>query len=174
MELVQEFTKKELEQVIKILSNGTAPSPDRVPNEVIKILCKNKKFTKILLKILNVSLIQNKMPKEWKKSQIFTIYKKDNPNDPLNYRPIALLNTTYKIYSTLINARLSNFIEKNNCFSKMQGGFKRDRPTYAKIQGWKNIIEHSIKKIENFMQFIQTYKKHRILGIRKSFTKVWI
>ena len=86
------------------------------------------------------------MPKEWKKSQIFTIYKKDNPNDPLNYRPIALLNTTYKIYSTLINARLSNFMEKNNCFSKMQGGFRRDRPTYAKIWGWKNIIKHSIKK----------------------------
>ena len=60
-----------------------------------------------------------------KKINIYTIYKKQNPNNPLNYRPIALLSTTYKIYSSLITKRLSDFLEDNHCLSEMQGGFKK-------------------------------------------------
>ena len=37
-------------------------------------------------------------------------------------------------------------MEKNNCFSNMQGGFRKDKPTYAKIWSLKNVIEHSITK----------------------------
>ncbi|HYJ01232.1 MAG TPA: reverse transcriptase family protein, partial [Nitrososphaeraceae archaeon] len=144
--LVQLITMNELDTTIKNLSNNTSPGPDRIPNEIIKIFSRNKKFKKILLKILNTSLVQKKTPGAWKSSHIFTVYKKKNPNNPLNYRPIALLNTTYKIYSSIITSRLSEFMENNNCFSNMQGGFRRDRPTYAKIWGLKNIIEHSIRE----------------------------
>ncbi|KAE9412401.1 hypothetical protein Angca_005540, partial [Angiostrongylus cantonensis] len=62
-------------------------------------------------------------------------------------RPIALLCTTYKLYSTIITKRLSNFMETNECFSKMQGGFRKDRPTFTKIWTLRNIIEHA--KLEN-------------------------
>jgi hypothetical protein len=67
--------------------------------------------------------------------------------NPLNYRPIALIYTTYKIYSSLITKRLSDFMEDNQAFSEIQGGFRRDRPTFAKIWTLRNIIDHSI--IEN-------------------------
>ena len=132
-ELTDLFTQEELDVVMKNISNGTAPGPDRVPNELLKMFYKNDDFKIIFLKLLNLCLIKKRTPNSWKNSHIFTIYKKGNPNNPLNYRPIALLPTTYKIYSTLINNRLSNFMEKNNCFSNMQGGFRKDRPTYAKI-----------------------------------------
>ena len=78
----------------------------------------------------------------WKKSSIYTIYKKGNPNNPLIYRQIALLCTTYKLYSTIITKRLSDFMENNNYFSKMQGGFRRDRPTFAKMWTLRKRTSH--------------------------------
>ena len=35
-------------------------------------------------------------------------------------------------------------MEEKNTFSNIQGGFRRDRPTFAKIWTLRNIIEHSI------------------------------
>src|SRR5271163_5216563 len=51
------------------------------------------------------------------------IYKKENPNNSLNYRFIALICTTYKIYSSLITKRLSDFMEEKNAFSNITRGF---------------------------------------------------
>ena len=104
---------------MKKLSNGTAPGPDNIPNEIIKILFTIKEFEEVLIKIINTCLVQKKIPERWKKSNIYTIYKKDNPNNPLNYRPIAFICTTYKIYSSLITKRLSDFIEENQAFSEI-------------------------------------------------------
>ncbi|EFE48793.1 hypothetical protein NEIELOOT_02449 [Neisseria elongata subsp. glycolytica ATCC 29315] len=35
-------------------------------------------------------------------------------------------------------------MEDNQAFSEIQGGFRKDRPTFAKIWTLRNIIEHSI------------------------------
>ena len=145
--LIKEITEEEVKETINQLSNGTACGPDNIPNEIIKYMSKSNQFLKLITKILNICIKQKKIPEMWKKSNIYTIYKKENPNNPLNYRPIALLCTTYKLYSTIITKRLSNFMETNECFSKMQGGFRKDRPTFTKIWTLRNIIEHA--KLEN-------------------------
>jgi hypothetical protein len=143
--LTQLITKEEVISTLKKLSNGTACGPDNIPNEILKHMGVSPKFIEVLTHMLNASMVQNKIPSTWKKSSIFTVYKKDNPNNPLNYRPIALLCTTYKLYSTIITGRLNNFMEENKCFSEMQGGFRRDRPTFAKMWTLRNIFEHAKK-----------------------------
>src|SRR5271169_1818914 len=35
-------------------------------------------------------------------------------------------------------------MEDNQCLSEMQGGFRRDRPTFAKMWTLRNIIDHSL------------------------------
>ena len=85
----------------------------------------------ILVKIMNICIINKKISNKWKKVNIFTIYKKRNPNNPLNYRLIALLYTIYKIYSSLITKRLSDFMERKEAFSSILGSFRRDRSTFA-------------------------------------------
>ena len=101
---------------MKNISNGTAPRPDWIPNELLKMFYKHDDFKTILLKLFNVCLTKKRTPNSWKNSLIFTIYKKGNPNNPLNYKPIALLPTIYKIYNMLINNRLLNFMEKTIAF----------------------------------------------------------
>ena len=42
----------------------------------------------------------NDIPDAWLKANVILLYKKGPPHDPVNYRPIALLNTLYKIVAT--------------------------------------------------------------------------
>ena len=102
--LTNVITEQEIINTIKKLSNGTAPGPDGIPNEIIKHMAQTPIFIQILKKLLNTCKNQEKIPDSWKKSYLFTKHKKGNPNNPLNYRPIALLCTTYKLYTTIINS----------------------------------------------------------------------
>ena len=98
-----EITKKikiqELKEIISKLGNKKQAGEDRVVNEVFKIMIHNEQFQDILLKILNTCIEKETIPDNWRQSNIFMIYKKNDPNESLNYRPIALLNSIYKLYT---------------------------------------------------------------------------
>jgi hypothetical protein len=91
-------------------------------------MIKSENFKIVLTKLLNTYLENEEIL-----SKVYNVFKKENPNLPLNYRLITLLNTIYKIYSIIINNRLINFMKTNNFFSNMQRGFRQDRLIFAKI-----------------------------------------
>ena len=126
---------------MKFLKNSKQPGPDRIPNEIFKWIQECDTAFAILLKILNTILEKNWIPSTWKESLIYLIYKSDNPSNPLNYRPIALLNSFYKIYTALIAKRLSSFLEENEIFSNTQGGFREGKTTFHKIWILINIYQ---------------------------------
>lgn len=65
-----------------------------------------------------------KILQNWKESRTIFIPKDGDPDDPSNWRPIALGQTIAKIYSGLITKRLSHWIETNNILSPAQKGFR--------------------------------------------------
>ena len=60
--------------------------------------------------------MKKQISEKWKKSHIYTIYKKENPYNSLNYRLITLMCITYKIYNSLITKKLSDFMEQKKAF----------------------------------------------------------
>ena len=42
--------------------------------------------------IFNLSLVHSKVPTAWKQANILSIFKRNNPSEISNYRPISLLN----------------------------------------------------------------------------------
>ena len=54
---------------------------------------------RFLLSVCNLHLT-NDMPDAWLEANVVLLYKKGPTHDPVNYRPIALLNTLYKIVAT--------------------------------------------------------------------------
>ena len=54
---------------------------------------------RFLLAVCNMQL-HNNMPASWLEANIILLYKQGPTHDPVNHRPVALLNTLYKIVAT--------------------------------------------------------------------------
>ena len=70
---------------------------------------------------------------QWSKAIVSLIYKKGDPSDPANYRPISVLPTAARVFHKILAARLHRFLAKN--LSPNQKGF---RP------GVEGTVEHSL------------------------------
>ena len=104
------FTLAELSDAMAQLKKRKASGPDGIPNELWLLLDDHN--ANLLLDLYNHSWEHGTIPQEWAEAIVVSIYKgKGDDTDPSNYRPIALLNTVYKIYATMLQRRLAGKIE---------------------------------------------------------------
>ena len=82
-----------------------------------------------LVKFFNVLFDRGRYPNSWTESIIVPLFKKGNQNDPNNYRGISLCDISSKLYSSIINNRLQEWIEQNSLTGECQAGFKKDYST---------------------------------------------
>ena len=50
-------------------------------------------------------------------------FKKDDPTDCKNYRPISLLSTLGKVMVKIVHKHVFNFFSANNVITSLQSGF---------------------------------------------------
>jgi len=137
----EEFTLTELENTLDNTANGKTPGTDGIPNEFLKWL-NIEDSKKIILQILNDMWILEVIPTECEIARIVSIYKKGNPELPENYRPIALLQSIYKIYASMIQNRLATALD--NRVWKTQYGFRRNKSTSQPIA--------IVRRIQDYME----------------------
>ena len=102
----QLFTLKELTEALNKLKKRRAPGPDQNANELFLLLDDDN--LDILLQHYNDIWTSGEVPRNWKEAVVVSIYKgKGTDTDPANYRPISLLNAIYKIFASMLQARLA-------------------------------------------------------------------
>ena len=114
--LCSRVTPEEIDKALNNLANCKQPGPDRHPNKLLKMASAN--LHPILASIFSSFMATGTIPDEWHESNIFLIYKSGDAANPNNYRPIALLNTLNKTFASVVNKRLSNFLEANQVLSE--------------------------------------------------------
>ena len=106
------------------LNNDKAPSPlDNIYNELLK-------YGGSALAGHLASFFQMQFELEVKAKAcgvIIPIYKKADPTEPKNYRPITLGSAVDKLYNLVLNARIMTFLEDNNLLHDGQQGFRPGR-----------------------------------------------
>ena len=88
-----------------------------------------------------------------------------DPKNPINYRPITLLEVPGKIIGKINNKRLHKFCERNYIFHKEQYGFRAGKGTNL-----------AITKVSELIGINQKYKDHMNIvcrDVQKAFDKVW-
>ena len=80
----------------------------------------------IVTAIFRKSLVTGKIPSDWKKAQVFPLFKKGNKQDPANYRPISLTCILCKTMEHIIASSLTKHFRQNNILYDLQHSF-RDR-----------------------------------------------
>lgn len=116
-----------LKTKIKNLKNDKSAGEDKIFNEFLKNL--DTDGLDILRKIINDTITSGKVPEAWRSSITTMLYKKGDKTDPMNYRPITLLNCAYKVYSSIQTDRLNEWIKRHNIINETQFGFRTGRDT---------------------------------------------
>jgi hypothetical protein len=63
------------------------------------------------------------IPDTWKTSTTVLIYKKSDPNDISNWRPIAIMRTIYKLFAGVLARRLTTWLDDNAVLAPARKGF---------------------------------------------------
>ena len=75
--------------------------------------------------IFNLSFTSGSFPDAMKIAKVIPIFKKDDPAEVKNYRPISLLPVISKILERLAYNRLYKFLIDNNLLNPNQFGFRK-------------------------------------------------
>lgn len=86
-----------------------------------------------LTHLINLSIKAGEFPNSLKIAKVIPIFKKGNPDDPGNYRPISLVPIIAKIVEWLLAAQIAEYFENNNLFINEQFGFRQKRNTEKAI-----------------------------------------
>ena len=141
-------TESEIENIIKDFKN------DKASDTSIYILKKCSSYiSHKLSKFFNNFMEQGVFPEVLKTGNITPIYKKDDPQQFGNYRPVSVLPIFSKIFEKIIYSRLYSFLTTMNVIYESQFGFHNNHST-------SNTINYSINKILGEIE-----KKCYVIGI---------
>lgn len=126
---------------IKRLPNNKAPGIDHLKAEMFKPI--SDIIAPILFDIFNICWKFTVFPNKWNIAQVIPIYKKGDPQQVTNYRPISLICVTRKILEfSLHNSLLQESIK----LDPVQGGFREQRSTMDQALILQElIIQHKSK-----------------------------
>lgn len=113
--------------IMKALKSGSPsdPYPARIVASVAEVL------NPAINQVLNLSLLEGKVPARWKQGKILPLLKKPSadPTVVSNYRPITLLPFFAKALEKYVNVVITDFIEVTNALHPSQLGFRANYST---------------------------------------------
>ena len=102
------FNEEEISSAISRLKLNKAGGSDFILNEYLKFSPEN--MILLYTKLFNLILTTGKTPQSWSIGVIKPLFKsKGNVSDPDNYRGITLLSCFGKLFTNVINCRLTDF-----------------------------------------------------------------
>ena len=106
--------------------------------------CRKSKALPLKL-LFKVILEERTFPKDWKKSNVVPIHKKESKNLIKNYRPIRLFPIFSKTLKRLIFNSMFNCFRQNNLFRECQSGFIPGDSCVAQLLSITHEIYQSFK-----------------------------
>ena len=103
--------KHEIGTLMEKLDVRKAMGPDGVACWMLRE-CKDQLLEPIW-EIINSSLEEGRVPKEWKRANIVPIFKGGTKTEPLNYRPVSLTSVVGKLCETVIKEKWVKYLEEN-------------------------------------------------------------
>ena len=102
--------EEEVIAAIRQSANGKACGPDGLPMELYKLF--EKLLAPKICVVLNEAFMAGALPDSMRAGEIILLYKKKDPRDLRNYRPITLLNADYNLLGKVLGARMKKAVDE--------------------------------------------------------------
>lgn len=106
------ITENEIRKAAKKLKNNKSSYSDKIRNEMIKASLND--LMPVYYKLFNAVLSSGTMPQTWCDGLITPIYKSGGRSDPSNYRGICVSSCLGKLFCSILNQRLLEYVASNN------------------------------------------------------------
>lgn len=153
---------REIFMILKNLTNKSSFGIDEITPTLIKSCA--EVLTIPYTQLINQSFSEGVFPDALKIALVKPIHKKGKITDANNYRPIALLPTSAKIFETAMMRRLYPFYEKFRILHDSQNGFRQNRSTTLAVYKY---IQQIIKAID-----CKKYAIGLLLDMSKAYDRV--
>ncbi len=137
--------KENYDTAVYEMNNNKAPGPTRVPNEVLKYMPAG--FHDELHALMQEMWANRHVPTNWKAGIFCFHHKKNDPTEQKNYRPIALLEGVFKLYTSLIADMIGDFCETQGILAQAQEGSRKQRNTLRQLTRVTNAIEDGCQPV---------------------------
>ena len=164
-DLDKTITEEELLTATRKLKSKKAVYSDKIRNEMIKLGANIAPQS--FLKVFNKILESGRFPETWTEGLITPIYKSGNSLDPNNYRGICVSSCMGKLFCSILNTRLMDFVKEKKLIHQSQIGF---------IPG-NRTADHSLTLKTLHDKFINQNENKKIyacfVDFKKAFDSVW-
>ena len=164
-------TASELESICGMFASEKAPGYDSIPMHVTKYSF--HLISAPLADIINLSLLKGIFPDKLKIAKIIPIFKAEDPNFFVNYRPISLLSNFSKNFRKFVYDRLAEIAEEHDILYRCQFRFRKNHSTSPALIHLVNKIASAINQHETTVGvFLDLSKAFDILDHQILFAKL--
>ena len=114
----------EVSKTVESLKNKKSSGHDDIRNEILK--CCSPIIEKNLVRSFEDCIEKQVFPECLKIAKVLLIFKKGDGSLPSNYRPISLRSSLSKVFEKLLHKRMVKIFNKNNLFTPVQYGFRKN------------------------------------------------
>ena len=144
--ILKPTSTEEVRDICNSFTSGKAPGCDNIAMTVIKDTLNI--IADPLSKIINISLKNGIFPDKLKVAKVLPVFKSEDPQYFVNYRPISLLPNFSKIFEKVVYNRFIEFIERLEILYCCQFGFGKNYSTALSLINLINKIAESIDRNE--------------------------
>lgn len=102
----------EVRSALNRAKKGRSPGPDGLPMDLWKNLVKNdQRFFRILTRVMRTFQGLRHLPVEIKTGCLTLLYKKSDPLELGNYRPLSVMGSDYRLYTSILATRLTTAVK---------------------------------------------------------------
>ncbi|KAH7673194.1 hypothetical protein AAVH_26712 [Aphelenchoides avenae] len=148
-------TVAEVENALKRFKIEKAPGPDGITAEMLK--AGGELLWEQLAKLFTDCMRKKRIPLKWKESRSVLLYKKGDPNDVKNYRPICLLPVIYKLFTKISVIRITEQLDAAQ--PPEQAGFRRGFCTLDHMQALNQVPGRAREKDMRLYLVFVDYEK---------------
>ena len=109
------------------LENSKACGLDNIDTYIIKLAVDD--ILPAVTHIVNLSIQQGEFPSIYKIAKVIPLLKKDDPLEPKNYRPVAILCILSKVIERVILLEIVEYMTTNEYFHPNHHGFRANHST---------------------------------------------